>query len=154
MGKTLHRLYLRFRSPKIFLIALCAFIVTSLYLHYTRGYDADWGGTNLTLSCEASVASAVITVAAEETLRLLRLIWDGVQKLLAMAKKLLSIAENQDRILNMLLALSEAQDKTLKGVLLIAEAQRDMLLDHRALLQALKEGDERILKTLTEGEQS
>lgn len=147
MGKTLHRIYLRFRSPRIFLIALSAFIVSSLYLHYTRGYDADWGGTNLSLSIEASVASAVITVAAEETLRLLRLIWDGVQKLLSMAEK-------QDRILSMLLALSEAQDKTLRGVLLIAEAQRDMLLDHREHLLALKKGDERILKTLTEGDQS
>jgi hypothetical protein len=147
MGKTLHRIYLRFRHPKVFLIALCAFIVTMLVLHFFFGVDSDWGGTNLTLSCEASVASAVITVAAEETLRLLKAIFEIVTKLLAMAEK-------QDRILSMLLALSEAQDKTLKGVLLIAEAQRDMLLDHRALLQALKEGDERILKTLTEGEQA
>ena len=145
MGKVLYRIYLRFRSPKIFLIALSTFIASSLFLHYAWGYDPDWGGTNLSLSSEASIASAVITVAAEETLRLLRLIWDGVKNLLAMA-------EMQQRILGMLLELSEAQDKTLKGVLLIAEAQRDMLLDHRALLQALKEGDERILKTLTEGE--
>lgn len=144
MGKTLHRLYLRFRSPKIFLVALSGFIVSSLYLHYTHGYDSDWGGTNLSLSIEASVASAVITVAAEETLRLLKAIFGIVTRLLAMAK-------TQERILNMLLAMSEAQNKTLNGVLLIAEAQRDMLIDHASLLRALKQGDERILETLKEG---
>jgi hypothetical protein len=31
----------------------------------------------------------------------------------------------------------------------MAQAQRDMLADHAALLRTLKEGDERLLKTLT-----
>lgn len=47
---------------------------------------------------------------------------------------------------------SEAQAKMLAAVLAIAEAQRDMLADHATLLRALREGDERILKALTEEE--
>lgn len=43
----------------------------------------------------------------------------------------------------------EDQAKMLAAVLSIAEAQRGMLSDHTELLRALKEGDDRILKTLT-----
>lgn len=39
-----------------------------------------------------------------------------------------------------------------QAALLIVEAQRDMLSDHADLLRALRESDERILKTLTGGE--
>lgn len=134
MGK-LSRLYLAFRHPRVFLIALVTFVITSLVLHYLRGYDADWGATNLTLSIEASIASAVLTMMAERS-----------------AQMQTEVAAQMRQMLEASLAMQAAQDRTLHGVLLIAEAQRDMLLDHRALLQALKEGDERILKTLTEGE--
>lgn len=41
-----------------------------------------------------------------------------------------------------------------QAALLIVESQRDMLSDHAELLRALRESDERILKTLTEGEQT
>lgn len=143
----LKRLYLRFRHPKVFLIALCTFICTMLGLHYFFGIDSDWGGTNLTLSCEASIASAVITVAGEESLRLLKIVIERIHELHVVAvgiRKVVAAMQEQGAI----------SDKTLRGVLLIAEAQRDMLLDHRALLQALKEGDERILKALTEGNES
>lgn len=139
------RLYLRFRHPKVFLIALCTFIVTMLGMHFFFGVDSDWGGTNLTLSCEASVASAVVTVAAEETIRLLKIVLERLGELHIVAigiRKVVAAMQEQ----------GEVSDKTLRGVLLIAEAQRDMLLDHRALLQALKDGDERILKALTEGD--
>lgn len=128
MGKTLHRLYLRFRQPKIFLIALCTFIGAMLLLHFFFGVDGDWGGTNLTLSSEASIASAVITVAAEETLRLLRLIWEEVKAIREGAKK-------QDIILATLLAMAEA------------ERERDN--EQLALMRSMKETDERLLKTLT-----
>lgn len=145
------RLYLRFRHPKVFLIALCTFIATMLGMHFFFGVDSDWGGTNLTLSCEASVASAVVTVAAEETIRLLKIVLERIAELFAYVKK--RFAEIKVIVENVR-SLVEMQDKTLRGVLLIAEAQRDLLLDHRALLQALKEGDERILKALTEGSDS
>ena len=143
-GSTLKRLYLRFRHPKVFIISVCVFISTMLGLHYFFGIDSDWGGTNLTLSCEASIASAVITVAGEESLRLLKIVLERLGELHIVAvgiRKVVAAMQEQ----------GEVSDKTLRGVLLIAEAQRDMLLDHRALLQALKDGDERILKALTEG---
>lgn len=146
-GSTLKRLYLRFRHPKVFLIALCTFICTMLGLHYFFGIDSDWGGTNLTLSCEASVASAVVTVAAEETIRLLKIVIERIHEVHV-------VAVGIRRIVAAMQEQGEVSDKTLRGVLLIAEAQRDMLLDHRALLQALKEGDERILQALTEGDRN
>jgi uncharacterized membrane protein len=135
MGK-LSRLYLSFRHPRVFLIALVTFVVVSLLLHFTNGYDSDWGATNLTLSIEASVASAVLTMMAERSAQMQQ-----------------EVAGQMRQMLEALLAQEAAQERTLKGVLLIAEAQRDMLLDHRSLLQALKDGDERILKTLTEGDE-
>ena len=155
-SSTLKRLYLRFRHPKVFIISVCVFISTMLGLHYFFGIDGDWGGTNLTLSCEASIASAVITVAGEESLRLLKIVLERIAELFAYVKKRFSeiklIVIEIKRIAEEVHSLIEMQDKTLRGVLLIAEAQRDMLLDHRALLQALKDGDERILKALTEGD--
>lgn len=47
---------------------------------------------------------------------------------------------------------AEKMDRMLAALLAMAEAQRDMLADHATLLRALRDGDERILKTLTEGE--
>ena len=38
----------------------------------------------------------------------------------------------------------------LEALVNMAEAQRDMLDDHAALLRTLREGDARILETLTE----
>jgi len=146
-GPFLKRLYLRFRSPKVFVVALCTFIVTMLTLHFGLGYDADWGGTNLTLSIEASVASAVITAAFPEMIRLLRFIIDRLDDLHTVAVETRRIAADLQEHGQMI-------EKTLKGVLLIAESQRDMLLDHRALLQALNDGDARILKALTEEDES
>lgn len=142
-------LYLKFRHPKVFLIALCTFIGAMLGMHFFFGTDSDWGGTNLTLSCEASVASAVVTVAAEETIRLLKIVLKRIAELFAYVKK--RFAEIKVIVENVH-SLVEMQDKTLRGVLLIAEAQRDMLADHAALLRSLRDGDERILKTLTEGD--
>jgi len=130
----LSRFYLAFRHPRVFLIALITFVVTSLALHFLSGYDSDWGATNLILSIEASIASAVLTMMAERSA--------------TMQQK---VADQMREMLEALMSMTAAQDKTLKGVLLIAEAQRDMLLDHKALLHALKDGDERILMALTKG---
>lgn len=47
---------------------------------------------------------------------------------------------------------AERMDRMLAALIDMAQAQRDMLADHATLLRALREGDERILKTLTEGE--
>ncbi|HVM93414.1 MAG TPA: hypothetical protein VMT67_11415 [Terriglobales bacterium] len=121
--------------------------MTMFALHFGFGYDADWGGTNLTLSIEASVASAVITAAFPEMIRLLRFIIDRLEDLHTVAVETRRIAADVQEHGQMI-------EKTLKGVLLIAESQRDMLLDHRALLQALNDGDARILKALTEEDES
>jgi hypothetical protein len=43
----------------------------------------------------------------------------------------------------------DSQGRMLAALLAIAEAQRDMLTDHTALLRAIREADERLLKALT-----
>lgn len=126
MRKWILRFYLTVRKPRNFLKIVFTFIGTSLVLHWLRGYDSDWGSTNLILSIDATIASTVMLMVQEEG------------------------AEVQARMLAKLVEMGEAQEKTLKGVLLIAEAQRDMLIDHASLLKALKQGDERILEALKE----
>jgi hypothetical protein len=121
--RSLFRLYMTVRKPRNFLILLCIFIGTSLALHFLLGTDADFGATNLILSIEASTASAVLMMVAEESAELQR-------------------------------QTVESQGSMLAALLSIAEAQRDMLADHAALLRTLKEGDERLLKTLTRTEKS
>jgi hypothetical protein len=49
--------------------------------------------------------------------------------------------------------MAEMQRRQLEALVSMAEGQRDMLADHTALLRALREGDERILKALTEEEE-
>jgi RsiW-degrading membrane proteinase PrsW (M82 family) len=105
------RLYLAARKPRNFIKVLCIFIVVSLSLHFLRGYDPEWGSTNLIMSIEATIAGAVMLMVQEES------------------------AEMHARMLTALVDM--------------AQAQRDMLADHAALLRTLKEGDERLLKTLT-----
>jgi uncharacterized membrane protein len=112
------RLYMTVRKPRNFLILLCIFIGISLLLHFTGRYDVDFGATNLILSIEASTASAVLMMVAEESAELQR-------------------------------QTVESQGKMLAALLAIAEAQRDMLTDHTALLRAIREADERLLKVLT-----
>ena len=57
---SLARAYGRFRNGPAFLIALAVFILSMLGLHFVIGVDRDWGGTNLFLSIEASVFTAVM----------------------------------------------------------------------------------------------
>lgn len=132
----LKRLYLRFRQPKVFLIALMVFIVTSTILHFVRGYDSDWGTTNLTLSVEASIASAVLTVAAEESIYLLR----EILKIVTLVHSIVTLLKEQGLTV----------EKILKGVLLIAEAQREVLMDHATILRTMQENDRMILELLKE----
>lgn len=126
MRKWILRFYLTVRKPRNFLKIVFTFIGTSLALHWLRGYDSDWGSTNLILSIDATIASTVMLMVQEEG------------------------AEVQARMLAKLVEMGKAQEKTLKGVLLIAEAQRDMLIDHASMLKALKLGDEQILDALKE----
>lgn len=107
MRKWVLRFYLTVRKPRNFLKLACTFIGTSLLLHWLRGYDTDFGATNLILSIDATIASTVMLMVQEES------------------------AEVQAATLKKLVEMSEQQDKTLKGVLLIAEATRDMLIARR-----------------------
>jgi hypothetical protein len=111
MRKAILLFYVTIRKPRNFLKIVFTFIGTSLVLHWLRGYDADWGSTNLILSIDATIASTVMLMIQEEA--------------------------------------AERMEKMLTAMLDMAAAQRDMLTDHAALLRALREGDERILKTLT-----
>ena len=70
MRERLLRLYQAFRHPRNFLVLLVAFVSASFLAHLLRGYDADFGITNLALSVEASVASAVLMLLAEQGQRL------------------------------------------------------------------------------------
>lgn len=111
MRKFVLRFYLTVRKPRNFLKIVCVFVSTSLLLHWLRGYDSDWGATNLILSIDATIASTIMLMIQEEG------------------------AERMDRMLAALVSM--------------AEAQRDMLADHTALLKAIRDGDKRILQTLT-----
>jgi hypothetical protein len=54
--KLLERLaawYQRFRGSPAFLILVTLWVGSDFYLHYRRGWDPDWGETNLQFSIEA-----------------------------------------------------------------------------------------------------
>lgn len=106
----LKSLYLKFREEKVFLRALCVFVITALTLHYTIGYDADWGGTNLTLSIEAAIASAVIMMEQKRS-------GEIQQKQL---EAILSIAEAQRDMLAdhtaLLRSIRDADERLLKAL--------------------------------------
>ncbi|MDE2468021.1 MAG: hypothetical protein KGL35_04595 [Bradyrhizobium sp.] len=59
--------YKGFRGSKYFLIALVTFITTWLSLHWTVGFDADFGGINLALSIEASVGMSLFIMTSDRT---------------------------------------------------------------------------------------
>ena len=111
------RLYMTIRKPRNFLILLCIFIGVSLLLHFTGAYDADFGATNLVLSIEASTASAVLMMVAEESAELQRQTVDSQGRMLA---ALLAIAEAQKDMLAdhtaLLRSIREADDRLLKAL--------------------------------------
>lgn len=54
--------YTKIRGSKGFLLTLISIIVSWISLHFTFGIDPEWGGLNLFLSSEASIALAFYTV--------------------------------------------------------------------------------------------
>lgn len=115
MRELILRFYLTIRKPRNFLKIVFTFITTSLALHWLRGYDVDWGSTNLILSIDATIASTVMLMVQEEG--------------------------------------AEMQQRMLAALVSMAESQRDMLVDHATLLRSLRDGDARILQTLTEAKE-
>ena len=112
---SLMRFYMTVRKPRNFLILLCIFIGVSLALHFTGAYDADFGATNLILSIEASTASAVLMMVAEESAELQRQSVESQGRMLA---ALLSIAEAQRDMLadhaSLLRTLKETDERLLQ----------------------------------------
>lgn len=115
MRKLVLSFYLTIRKPRNFLKIVFVFIGTSLVLHYLRGYDADWGGTNLTLSIDATIASTVMLMVQEES------------------------GQIQSRMLNALLEMAQAQRDMLADHVTLLRSLREG--DER-ILQALTEGKE------------
>ncbi|MBB5509551.1 hypothetical protein [Paraburkholderia atlantica] len=113
--RNLFRLYMTVRKPRNFLILLCVFIGSSLALHFLLGTDADFGATNLILSIEASTASAVLMMVAEESAELQRKTVESQGQMLA---ALLAIAEAQRDMLAdhtaLLRSIREADERLLK----------------------------------------
>jgi hypothetical protein len=70
MRDQLARAYAAFREPRNFLRIVVAYVVASLVLHWLRGYDPDWGDTNLTFSIEATISSAIIMMQGRESQRM------------------------------------------------------------------------------------
>lgn len=90
------RFYLTIRKPRNFLKLLCLFIGTSLTLHWLRGYDHEWGSTNLILSIEATVAGAVMLMVQEESAQLIEKM---LERIIALEEMVLA---SEDRILKVL----------------------------------------------------
>lgn len=118
MGNLILKVYLQFRNPKVFLIVLGTFIITSSLCHVLFGYDVDWGSTNLTLSIEASVAGAVLMMVAERSSR----VQDGMAKI-------------QKEQLDALMQMAQAERQLLTDHMEVLRQIRD---NDRHLLELLK----------------
>lgn len=90
MRKWILRFYLTVRKPRNFLKIVFTFICTSLLLHWIRGYDTDWGSTNLILSIDATIASTVMLMVQEE----------GAEMQQRMLEALVNMAEAQRDMLD------------------------------------------------------
>lgn len=95
------RFYLTIRKPRNFLKLLCLFIGTSLTLHWLRGYDHEWGSTNLILSIEATVAGAVMLMVQEESSQLIEKMLERIisleEKILAFEERILRAISKVDK---------------------------------------------------------
>lgn len=90
------RFYLTIRKPRNFLKLLCVFIGTSLALHWFRGYDHEFGSTNLILSIEATVAGAVMLMVQEESATMIE---EMLGKIISLEEKVLAFEERILKIL-------------------------------------------------------
>ncbi len=122
------RTYRWFRAPRRFLKFLIAFIVGSITFHRVAGYDPDFGITNLSLSIEASVASAGIILVLEEIM----------DRLFAFLREWREKQERQDA----------SQAKVLEAVLVLAQAQQQALERGERLLQESVEREKRTIAIL------
>ncbi|MEM5294256.1 hypothetical protein VSR82_07920 [Burkholderia sp. JPY481] len=84
-------------------------------LHFVRGYDADWGATNLTLSIEASIASAVLTMMAEKAAEMQQRIAEQMRQMLESLLAMAEAARERDaEQLALMRSMKEADERLLK----------------------------------------
>ncbi len=121
MREFLTRFYKWFRSPRRFLKFLIAFIGASVVFHRSVGYDPDWGVTNLSLSIEASVASAGIILILEEI----------------MDRLFVFLHEWRDHQVRD----ERAQAEVLNALVAMGEAQTALLSDHASILREMQAKD-------------
>lgn len=108
MRELVLRFYLTVRKPRNFLKIVFVFIGSSLTLHWLRGYDADWGATNLILSIDATIASTIMLMIQEE----------GGQRMDRMLETLVKMAEaSRERdvqMLELMRAFKESDERLLQ----------------------------------------
>lgn len=111
MRDLIMRVYLTIRKPRNFLKIVFVFIATSLTLHWVRGYDADFGATNLILSIDATIAGTIMLMFQEE----------GAERMERMVEALISMAEaERDRDaeqIALLRTLKESDERLLKALI-------------------------------------
>lgn len=111
MREFILRFYLTVRKPRNFLKIVSVFIITSLLLHWFRGYDSDWGATNLILSIDATIAGTIMLMFQEE----------GAERMERMVEALIAMAEAaRDRDaeqITLLRALKESDERLLKALI-------------------------------------
>lgn len=118
MGRWIANLYRWFRSPRRFLKFLVAFIVASVVFHWTADYDPDFGITNLSLSIEASVASAGMLLMLEAIM----------ERLFEYLREWRASQERDAR----------ERRQMLEAVLVATEAVRELVQDHVNILRGLE----------------
>lgn len=115
MLKWVMRFYMTVKRPRNFLKIVCTFIATSILLHWFRGYDADWGGTNLIMSIEATIGQTVMLMVQEEGAEMQRQMLEALVSMAEAQRDLLSdhasllrsLRDGDARILETLAALKE-----------------------------------------------
>jgi hypothetical protein len=105
--------YKRFRGSKAFVLVLSSIIGAVMVLHWTIGFDPDWGGLNLFLSIEASLSMAIF-MALQEQIDRIQAANDNFQR--DQLKYMLTVLDAQR-------AQSKSQAEMVKAIL---EILRDM----------------------------
>jgi hypothetical protein len=101
-------LYLTIRKPRNFLKLLCLFISCSVALHFSFGYDIEWGSTNMILSIEATIAGAVMLMVQEESAEMQGKTLSALLKMAEAAK------ERDTEQLNLMRSIRESDERFLK----------------------------------------
>ena len=114
MGNYLLLLYLTAREPRNFLRLLSIFMATWLTVHWLAGTDEGFGGLNLILSCEATIAGAVMLMQQKE-----QAVLQGKQLL-----ALIAFGETQQQLLQQ---ISTTQSEHREDVRMLLALAKDLM---------------------------